>query len=189
MTRLGSAFIACAFFACESPTEIPDASCVVSAQVLDAGVRWQHMQFLAEATAGENVFVVQTGKRALVKFIDAGAFNFTTTNECGSVEWHGTAVVTPIVLPQQPVRPPTTRVAEISKFEFPITSLIDDELRLEMRPIGPPFVTYGNRPLAGRSTQLYTAEFEPREPGPVSSRFVIFIGDWSTELSVEALAE
>lgn len=183
------ALIACAFFACESPSALPDASCSTSMQVVDAGVRWQHMQFVAEATAGQNVFVVQTGNRALVKFIDEGPFSFTTSNECGSVEWRGTAVSIPIVLPEQPLRPVTTRVGDITNFEFPITSRIDDELQLDVRPFGPPFVTYGNRPLAPRSTQNYRAHFEPKVPGPVSARLVVLISDWSTELAVEALAE
>ena len=122
MMRFASALVACAFFACEPQSAVPDASCVASTQVLDAGVRWQHMDFLAKATAGENVFVVQTGNRARVQFIDAGSFSFTTSNECGSTEWRGTAVVMPIVLPDQPLRVPTTRAGEIMKFNYPITA-------------------------------------------------------------------
>lgn len=177
------------FLACMPDTPSEPEPCVPTSQVVDAGVRWQHMEFLAEATAGENVYVVQTGKRALVKFIDAGAFSFMTNNECGSVEWHGTAVLIPIVLPALPLRAGATRVGEISKFNYPITSLIDDELQIDVRPLGPFFSTYANPPLAPRSTADYFAQFEPKEAGSVSSRFVVFIGDWSTELTVEALAE
>lgn len=89
----------------------------------------------------------------------------------------------------QPLRPGVTRVGESTNFEFPITSRIDDELTLEVWPLGPPFVTHGNRPLAPRSTQRYLAHFEPKLPGPVSTHFVVRIADWSTELTVEALAE
>ncbi|MGV3625673.1 MAG: hypothetical protein ACO1OB_32985 [Archangium sp.] len=172
-----------------TPVPTPQEPCVPKTFAFDAGTRWSHMEFIADATARENTVVIQTGRRSRIEFLDAGPFEFDLTDTCGSVaRWRGTAVEFPLILPQQPRRAATTRPGTNPKFSYELTSLIDDPLSVSVLPLGMGFATYTNPPLQPHATQPYYVEFAPTGLGLYRSQLQLQVGDLTTTLDVEGLA-